>query len=198
MNPKLSYLLQLNPACLEDEKSEYGPKNTSPTVKHVEAVFMLRVQGDFIAFRTANEWSHTRLKSWIKTPFPQQEHWRWVVGGSSLWLSQCLHPNLIENLAELKHQVSKREPRTLKDSETFCREKWAKIPPKLCAKLVTSYKKRFITACQQGFLYRILTYVLPEDWILIYLNKMHNIFQLLCCVFNAFSTDTSTAYWHNQ
>ena len=46
------------------------------------------------------------------------------------WPSQSPDLNPIENLwKELKIRVSKRQPRNLKDLETFCTEEWANISP---------------------------------------------------------------------
>lgn len=69
------------------------------------------------------------------------------------WPSQSPDLNPIENLwRELKLRVSKRQPRNLKDLETVCKDEWAKIPPALCANLVTNYKKRLIAVlANKGF-----------------------------------------------
>lgn len=40
---------------------------------------------------------------------------------------------------ELKLQVAKSESRKLKALENFCKEKWAKIPPEMCVKLVINF-----------------------------------------------------------
>ena len=59
------------------------------------------------------------------------------------WPSQSPDLNPIENLwRELKLQMAKRQPRNLKDLESICKEEWTKIPPEMCANLVTNYKKR--------------------------------------------------------
>ncbi len=69
------------------------------------------------------------------------------------WPSQSpdLHP--IENLwRELKVRGAKRQPRNLNDLERICKEEWDKIPPEMCANLVTNYKKRLISVIDnKGF-----------------------------------------------
>ncbi len=56
------------------------------------------------------------------------------------WPSQSpdLHP--IENLwRELQVRVAKLQPRNINDLEMICKEEWDKIPPEMCANLVTNY-----------------------------------------------------------
>ncbi len=61
------------------------------------------------------------------------------------WTSQSPDLNHIENLwRELKVRVAKRQPRKLNDLDGICKEEWDKIPPEMCANLVTSYKKHLI------------------------------------------------------
>ncbi len=61
--------------------------------------------------------------------------------------------NLIENLwRELKVRVAKRQPRSLNDFERICKEEWDKLPPEMCANLVTNYKKRLTSViANKGF-----------------------------------------------
>ncbi len=55
--------------------------------------------------------------------------------------SQSPNLNPKENLwMELK--VSKRQSRNLNDLERICKNEWTKIPPEMCANLVTNCKKR--------------------------------------------------------
>ena len=110
-------------------------------------------------------------KFWAATSFPQWEHWKWVMDGSSnMTMTQNIQPrqqrsgsksrilrswsglarspdlNPIENQwSELKHRVAKRQPRNLKDLET-------KIPPKICANLLEKLQQTSdFCVCQQGF-----------------------------------------------
>ncbi len=80
--------------------------------------------------------------------------------GPGVAYSQSPDLNPIENLwRELKVRVAKRQPRNLNDLERICKEEWDKIPPEMCANLVTNYKKRltsviankgFATKCQES------------------------------------------------
>ena len=115
-------------------------------------------------------------KFWATTSFPQWEHWKWVVDGSSnMTMTQTIWPrqqrsdskrsklrswsglarssdlNPIENLCrELKLRVAKQQPRNLKDLERICKGEWTKIPPMICANLLKNYNKR-LTSLHQGF-----------------------------------------------
>ena len=70
------------------------------------------------------------------------------------WPSQSPDINPIKNLwRELKLQVAKQEPRSLKDLERICKEEWTKIPPKICD-LMWKYDNkyiRFVRCCYSGF-----------------------------------------------
>ncbi len=69
------------------------------------------------------------------------------------WPSQSPDLNPIENLwRELKVRVAKHQPRNLNDLERICKEEWDKIPPEMCANLVTNYKKRLTSViANKGF-----------------------------------------------
>ncbi len=69
------------------------------------------------------------------------------------WPSQSPDLNPIDNLwRELKLRVAKHQPRNLNDLERICKEEWDKIPPEMCANLVTNYKKRLTSViCNKGF-----------------------------------------------
>ena len=69
------------------------------------------------------------------------------------WPSQSPDLNPIENLwRELKLRVAKRQARNLQNLERICKEEWAKIPPGICANLVTNYKKRLTAVlANKGF-----------------------------------------------
>ena len=69
------------------------------------------------------------------------------------WPTQSPDLKHIENLwRELKFQVAKQQPRNLKDLEKICKEEWTKIPPEMCANLVTNYKKRLTSVLpNKGF-----------------------------------------------
>ncbi len=55
------------------------------------------------------------------------------------WPSQFTDLNPIENLwRELKVRVAKCQPRNLNDLERICKEERDKIPPEMCANLVTN------------------------------------------------------------
>ncbi len=57
--------------------------------------------------------------------------------------------NPIENL---KVRVAKCQPRNLNDLERICNEEWDKIPPEMCANLVTNYKKHLTSViANKGF-----------------------------------------------
>ncbi len=59
------------------------------------------------------------------------------------WPSHSPYLNPTENLwRELKVRVAKHQPRNLNDLERICKEEWDKIPPEMCANLVTIYKNR--------------------------------------------------------
>ncbi len=67
--------------------------------------------------------------------------------------SQSPDLNPIENLwRELKVRVAKHQPQNLNDLERICKEEWDKIPPEMCANLVTNYKKRLTSViANKGF-----------------------------------------------
>ena len=72
------------------KKCAYNPNSTIPTVKceggnfMFLGIFMQRVQYDFATLRGQCTEPCT-LKSRMKTSFPQQEHWRWVMAGLTAW-----------------------------------------------------------------------------------------------------------------
>ncbi len=96
-------------------------------------------------FQHDNDRKHTAkvTKEWLK-----KKHIKVLE-----WPSQSPDLNPIENLwRELKLRVSKRQPRNLNDLERICKEEWTKIPPEMCANLVTNYKKRLTSVlANKGF-----------------------------------------------
>ncbi len=53
---------------------------------------------------------------------------------------------------QMKVQVAKCQPRNLNDLERIRKEEWDKIPPEMCANLVTNYKKRLTSViANKGF-----------------------------------------------
>ncbi len=51
-----------------------------------------------------------------------------------------------------KVRIAKRQNRNLNDLERICKEEWDKIPPEMCANLVTNYKKRLTSViANKGF-----------------------------------------------
>ncbi len=69
------------------------------------------------------------------------------------WPNRFLDLNPIEHLwRELKVRVAKRQPWNLNDLERICKEEWDKIPPEMCANLVSNYKKRLTSVIvKKGF-----------------------------------------------
>ncbi len=109
------------------------------------------------------------------------------------WPSQSPELNPIENLwRELKLRVSKRQPRNLNDLERICKEEWTKIPPEMCANLVTNYKKCLTSVlANKDFCTKYyVSHVLLGDQILILLTKMLILFlTFVCCFFLEFWFD---------
>ncbi len=61
------------------------------------------------------------------------------------WPSQSLDLNLIEMLwRDLKQSIHARNPFNVTELKQFCKEEWAKIPPRRCERLIASYRKRLI------------------------------------------------------
>ncbi len=53
---------------------------------------------------------------------------------------------------ELKVRVAKDQPRNLNDLERIWKDEWDKIPPEMCANLVTIYKNRLSSViANKGF-----------------------------------------------
>ena len=108
----------------------------------------------------------TVMESDLKNTIPKFRH-----GGLNIksWALFCAKDTGQNQLKELKVRVLKRQWRNLRDLETFCRVVVRKLGVQL---QYTSHR----CACQQGFLYQVLIYILLGDRILISLKKMHNIF----------------------
>ncbi len=122
----------------------YDSKNTIPTVKHGGGNIML--WGYFSAKGTGqlpNIIIIIITKEWLK-----KKHIKVLE-----WPSQSPDLNPIDNLwRELKVRVAKRQPRNLNDLERICKKEWDKIPPEMCANLVTNYKKRLTSViANKGF-----------------------------------------------
>ncbi len=61
------------------------------------------------------------------------------------WPIQSLDLNSIEMLwHDLKLSINARKPSNVAELKQFCKEKWAKIPPQRCKRLIASYHKRLI------------------------------------------------------
>ncbi len=61
------------------------------------------------------------------------------------WPSQRLDFNLIEMLwHDLKQSIYAQNPSNVTELKQFCKEEWAKIPPRRCERLIASYRKRLI------------------------------------------------------
>ena len=160
--------------------AEYNPKNTIPTVKHGGGNLMLwgcfsakgtgRIEGRMNGARYPEILGDNLLPSvralkmgrgWV---FQHENDPKHMAKATKEWLkkkhinvvewpSQSPDLNPIENLwRELKLRVVKRQPRNLKDLERICKEEWTKIPPKICANLLTNYNKRLASVlANNGF-----------------------------------------------
>ncbi|KAI3376068.1 hypothetical protein L3Q82_016607 [Scortum barcoo] len=61
------------------------------------------------------------------------------------WPSQSPDLNPIEMLwHDLKKAVHAQKPSNVAELQQFCKDKWAKIPPQRCKRLIASYRKRLI------------------------------------------------------
>ncbi len=157
----------------------YDPKNTIPTVKHVETlcfggVFLLRGQDNCTASkgrwtgpctvraRALNPARALKMcRGWV---FQHDDDPNHTAKATKEWLkkkhikvlewpSQSPDLNPIENLWRwLKVRVAKRQPRNLNDLERICKEEWNKIPPEMCANLLANYKKHLTSViANKGF-----------------------------------------------
>ncbi len=121
----------------------YDPKNTILTINHGGGNIML---WGYFSAKGTGQLSNIIIiitKEWLK-----KKHIKVLE-----WPSQSPDLNPIENLwRELKLRVAKHQPRNLNDLERICKEEWDKIPPEMCADLVTNYKKRLTSViCNKGF-----------------------------------------------
>ena len=210
-----SYLASTQPAY--EKNAEHHSHGQTWRWKHYVLRLLLykKIQGCFTTLKGQRTEPCT-LKFWIKTSLPQQEHWRWVMGGSPwMTMTQNILPGKLRSgttrsiLRSRCGLVSLQTPTQLK-KKTTCGRSWSfQCSSQECWRIEKNGPESFLSCVQTWwpstvivssvFAKEFLLQVLIFAWGLSnYFTQKAQLFLIfILCVFYAFF-DRFSVYCYNQ